>query len=130
MRIQKVIKAIRKEGDWYVIPEGINKITLIRQYGYKYPKIISFSLVASGKGLYLEHPNYKFISVVSHFKSVQNDIRLSLNKTYLSSIIRTLKRTGVWQSVMNKNFLKVNDNNPKSNKGKVRNELKNLLAKI
>jgi len=129
MRIQNVISAMRKEKGWHAIKsESRGKIILAKQFGIKSPKQITLILTYS-KGKYLlEHPNYEYMNRISHFKSVKKEIRLSLNKTYLSSIIRALKRAGVWPLILNQNFLRVNDNNRKSNKGKVGRELARLLS--
>ena len=128
MKIQDVISAVRKEKGWHAIKSEFGKIILARQFGVKSPKMITLILGYS-KGKYtLEHPNYEYMNRISHFKSVQKEIRLSLNKTYLSSIIKTLKRAGVWPLILNQNFLRVNTNNRKSNKGKVKRELARLLA--
>jgi len=126
MKKSEVIKALRMEKFWSVIPSG-NRITLVREFGIQVRKTVSFSLVSKKEGFYLEHPSYVFVSTISHFKSVQEDVRFSLNKTYLSSTIKMLKRSDVWPHIVNKNFIEVNDNNKKSHKGRVGNELKNLL---
>ncbi len=128
--MQKVIEVMRKEKGWHaVMSETRNKIILARQFGIKSKKYISLVLTYSKGNYILEHPNYEYMNRIAHFKSVQKDIRLSLNKTYLGSIIHALKRAGVWPYIMNKNFLRVNDNNSKSDKGKVRRELAGLLSK-
>ena len=125
MKKNTVINRIRKEKGWIVRQKG-NTIICDRAYA---SRNIEFTLSPKGKGLYeIRHPNYLFISTVSHFKSVEDDIRLSLNKVYLRSIIRMLKRAGVWSCIINQNFLEVNDNNRKSNKGKVRRELQDLIG--
>lgn len=120
---------MRKERGWHAAKLDVRgKIIVAREFGIKYRKYISFILTYS-KGKYIiEHPSYEFISTVSHFSSVQKDKRLSLNKTYLASVIRTLKSAGVWPLILNQSFLRVNRNNPRSNKGKVKRELTNLLS--
>ena len=126
MNKQQIVKAMRDESGWNVVHDQ-NKILLVKEFGKKKVKAIAFSIVIDNKKLFLEHPKYEYISVVSHFRSIQRDVRLSLNKTYLTSIINTLKRAGIWKSIVNKDFLVVNDNNPKSNKGQVRKQLTSLL---
>jgi len=125
MNKNTVKRRISGEKGWLVRERG-EALVCTRAYT---GKNIEFSLVSLKKGMYeIQHPSYLFLSTVSHFKSVQEDVRLSLNKVYLRSVVRMLQRTGVWSSITNKNFLKVNDNNRKSNKGKVRNELADLLG--
>jgi hypothetical protein len=127
MNRAKVIKAMREQAGWNVVSEGSNKVMLVREYGKAKPKTIAFTLASSDGKLLLEHPSYEFISMISHFRSVNRDYRLCLNKTYLISIIRTLKRAGIWQHVVNKDFLVVNRDCKKSNKIDVRKQLAGLL---
>ena len=87
--------------------ETRGKVILARLFGIKKKRYISLVLTYSKGNYILEHPNYEYMNRIAHFKSVQNDIRLSLNKTYLGSIIHALKRAGVWPYIMNKNFLRV-----------------------
>lgn len=109
MKPKKVIEVMRKEKGWHaVLSEIPGKIILARQFGIK---------------------SRKYMNRVAHFRPVQKDIRLSLNKSYLGSIIYALKRAGVWPYIMNKSFLRVNTENAKSDKGKVRRELEGLLSK-
>lgn len=109
---------------WIVREVGKN-LVFNREYA---AKDVEFTLVPTGRGEYeIRHPSYVFISTVSHFRSAQKDVRLSLNKVYLRSAIRLLQRTGIWASVVNKDFLEVNTNNKKSNKRRVRTELMDLL---
>ena len=125
MKKSSIINRIKKEKGWIVRERGAN-IVCARAYT---ARNIEFTLIPAGKGFYnIMHPSYLFISTVSHFKSTQDDIRLSLNKVYLRSVIRMLKRAGIWSAIINQVFLEVNDNNRKSNKGKVRSELNSLLG--
>ena len=124
MTKQEVIDSIRKDGSWHVRVNG-DKIILDRVYCRK---PIEFSLKSLKDNKYeVEHPNYIFISSVSHFKAIKQDTRLSLSKSCLGSAIKMLKRNGIWLHVINRNFIQVNDNNRNSDKTKVNNELKSLL---
>lgn len=133
MTKQKALQSIRKEKHWNVMSSG-NRIIVVRNYGSRFSNSISFSLISKQMpvtkklGFFLEHPNYVFRNKISHFKSVKEDVRLSLNKAYLKSIISMLKKTGIWPFIINKNFLEVNNYNSRSDKGKVNHELKNLLT--
>ncbi len=89
MNKDTVIKRIKGEKGW-LVREKSKKIICTRTYA---ARNIEFSLIPIGGGKYeIRHPNYLFISTVSHFKSIEEDVRLSLNKVYLRSVIRTLKR--------------------------------------
>lgn len=126
MSKDKLIKLLRNERFWNVIPSG-NEIRLIRQFGLLNPKVIEFTLVSTKTGYEIKHPSYLFINKISHFRSVQKDTRLSLNKSYLISIINTLKNTGIWEHIVNRNFIQVNTINTRSDKSLVKDELKSLL---
>lgn len=128
MNRAKVLKALRTENTWHVVNDGKDAVLLAKQFGQKRPKVIQLTLTCTKEGIHIRHPNYEFKSTISHFCSVQKDIRLSLNKTFLTSIIRTLKETGLWEAVTNKDFLVVNKNNSKSNKNTVKRELGLLLS--
>ena len=127
MNRSKVMTLLRKDPTWHIAKEGKDGVKVLKQFGKGKPKVIAFVLVCVKDGVYLKHPSYDFVSTVSHFKAVQTDKRLSLNKTYLKSIIRSLKALGLWEAVVNKDFLEINKNNKKSDKGTVRKELYSLL---
>lgn len=126
--MQQVINSMRRQTGWHAVKSEIRgKVIVARQFGVKYPKFIQFILTYS-KGKYLlEHPNYEYVNRVAHFRSIKKEIRLSLNKTYLASVIGALRNAGVWPLILNQDFLKVNNRCKKSNKGKVEKELANLL---
>lgn len=125
-----VLKALQKDRELIISKsEKVkNEIEVIKIFGKANKKILLFKLVFTKKGIIIIHPNYEFHSTVSHFCSTQRDIRLSLNKAYLKSIIRSLKKIGVWEAVINKDFLQINKNNPKSNKAVINRELRKLLG--
>jgi hypothetical protein len=89
---------------------------------------IMFSHSGNTNHVTMFHPFYNFYSTISHFKSAYEDRRLSLNKNFLIKIIKEFKREGIWDVVINKDFLAVNDFNKKSSKAKIRTELKELLS--
>jgi hypothetical protein len=122
-----ILDRLRKEKGWVVRDLG-DKIALNRFYN---GKAIEFTLLYHNhKNQYMiQHPRYPYNSVVSHFKSTERDLRLSLNKVCLRAVIMLLKRTGIWALVVNRNFLQVNDNNHRSNKSTVAQELRELIAK-
>lgn len=127
MNRQKLYNILNKDNSWIVVKSGQNTLNIVKQFGKKTVKTINFSIVCLSKGLHIEHPEYSFKSTVSHFSAIKEDKRLSLNKTFLRSIILSLKKLGVWDSVTNKDFLQINKNNKKSDKSLVKKELKDLL---
>lgn len=129
MRVQQVVDAMRKQKHWTIRQFG-SSVSCSKIFGVKHAKVIQFRLVSEGNGTYtIAHPNYEFVNIIAHFKSVQKDIRLTLNKAILSSVICSLKSAKIWTCISNKGFLEVNDQNPKSNKSKVTKQLKELLQK-
>ncbi len=121
-------KKLSGEKSWLIINDGSDGVKVVKEFGIQKRKVIEFSLVCVSEGIYIKHPHYEFRSTVSHYCSTQKDIRLSLNKTFLSSIIKTLRKIGLWEAIVNKDFLQVNRDNSKSNKGVVKRELRRLLG--
>ena len=107
-----------------------DKIVFIKSFGgRKHARIITLAFEIVGEGKYrIVHPSYDFHSTASHFKAICEDKRLSLNKGYLTRIVKDLKRLKLWDFVENKEFLAPNDWNKNSNKAKIRSELKELLS--
>lgn len=124
MKMKDVVTAMRRQEGWHAVGSG-NEIILARQFSGRQ---ITLILKHSDGKYFLQHPSYEYVNKIAHFRSVEREIRLSLNKTYLSSIIKALRRAGVWHFIKNQNFLKVNNLNSNSDKGKVRRELKALLT--
>ena len=127
MNRKRILNKLSLEVTWLAIKSGGDSVKVVKQFGKAKIKIIEFVLTSVSEGIHIHHPNYEFISKVSHFCAVEKDIRLSLNKTFLSSIIKSLKKVGLWEAVVNKDFLKINKDNSKSNKKNVSHELKKLL---
>jgi hypothetical protein len=103
-----------------------DSVTAIRIFGKK-TLTIKFCESPRGGDYVIKHPSYSFVSVVSHFKSAQDNVRLCLNKSYLIKIVKEFKKEGVWPVVLNHNFLIVNDLNIKSDKKELKKLLESLL---
>lgn len=123
---EKIVSGMRKEKGWSVRHSG-QSILLTKIFGVKSARVIQLSLTFVNDKLDIEHPGYSFVNTCAHFKAKNPERRLSLNKAILKSIIHSLKRAGAWKYIQNKDFLLVNDQNKKSNKRKVKDELSNLL---
>jgi len=112
---------------WTVVNETI--LIFTRNFGgRKRGRSITITFSYSSDHIIIYHPSYSFHCTTSHFKSVHEDRRLSLNKNFLIKIIKEFKREGIWDVILNKDFLAVNDFNKKSSKAKIRTELKELLS--
>ena len=127
MTKQQIVDAIKKQPH-FITRLINNEIHISRKFGQKCIKVIDIVLKSNGNGKYfLTHPNYVFNCATSHFRSMQEDRRFTLNKTMLSSIIHSLKKANVWGHIENKRFLDVNNSNERSSKLQVTKELKELL---
>lgn len=128
MNRNRIFSFLKNEESWLAVKSGKDSIKVVKQFGKQKTKIIEFVLTSVVDGIHIHHPNYEFKSTVSHFRAVEKDIRLSLNKSFLSSIIKSLKKVSLWDAVVNKDFLRINKDNSKSNKKEVSMELKKLLG--
>jgi hypothetical protein len=91
-------------------------------------RIVTFILEKHSDGLYDIVPQgYEFTSVLSHWDYVGGERRQARNKGIITSFIRTLKEVQMWDFIKNQNFVKINENNKKSNKKKVTSELTELF---
>jgi hypothetical protein len=75
---------------------------------------------------HLVFPSYVFISSISHFTSTEDEMRYCRNKVLLLNVLRTLKETGAWTYIVNKQFVKVNNYNENSNKEELQEMLKGI----
>lgn len=91
---------------------------------------ITAKLISIGSKYKLIFPNYIFHSSISHFAPAEDEKRMCRNKKVLISIIETLKKTGMWEYVENKDFLVVNKHNFKSDKNLLKHDLKKLKSNL
>jgi hypothetical protein len=127
MNRSKTFKSLGEEKTWNIIKTDFDAIKVIKKFGRKKPRIIEFKIICEEKDLHFKHPNYTFRNVTSHFSPIIDEKRISLNKTFLKSIIKSLKKVGVWQRIVNKEFIQLNENNPRLDQRSVTEELRFLL---
>ena len=120
-----IIKELQKESRWIVRPRSAGNIELIKTC-YGKPIFITLRNMNGGK-YQLEFPSYIFNSAVSHLKPSIDELRFCRNKVMLLGLIKALKRTRVWELVINKDFVVINDKNKKSDKDQIRAELKKVI---
>jgi len=120
-----VIAKLRRYGRW-LVDGSANHIEMSRRVG---KQACTVRLDRSEEGYSIQPVTYSFRSASSHFDYVLQEERWARNKHAFRSLIKTLKQCGVWGLVANKNFIHINDNNKQSKKGKVKDELMDLLRK-
>lgn len=125
MRVTKkrAVEALTNEKHW-LVREVSGGIELVRNIS---GKAVTVTLRSNGHGQYdLVFPSYIFQSTISHFSPSRAEVRFCRNKQLLFSLIKVLKRSAAWKFISNKEFMVVNDQNPKSNKKDLKSQLKNL----
>lgn len=62
----------------------------------------------------IQAPDQRFYSKISHYDYRSAERRWVRNKEYLFSLIKDLKKSGLWEYVLNKDFFIVNSFNKKT----------------
>ena len=121
---RSLIANLQMKGPWLTTGTD-HQITMTKKFGHQ---IVSFILEKHLDGLYTIVPNgYVFQSTVSHWDYVDEERRLSRNKNIITSFVRALKDVKMWDYITNQDFVRVNNKNKKSNKGKVETQLAELI---
>ena len=123
------IASLQRDGHWLVSGWSSTQMILTKVIGGKHGVAASVLLEANRSGMYTVSPaTYAFRSTLSHFDYPTEEERRIRNKAMFKSLIRTLKRVGIWEGVENKDtFVRINHQNKKSNKNKLRHELSSFL---
>lgn len=72
----------------------------------------------------VQAPTYRYYSKISYYDFKTPEHRWIRNKDVLFSLIKNLKKCGLWNKISNKDFLMVNEYNPKVNFDKLSKMLK------
>jgi len=123
MTFTKVEKLLRDDGGWLVKRVG-QELQLIRTFS---GKAIVVRLCKAVGGYEILFPSYLFESKISHYAPVVDEIRFSRNKSIITSLVHYLQRTGIWDNIVNKHFVKINRKNKRSDKDVLTGEIKELL---
>lgn len=121
---QAVISRLLSQRYFSVATQG-EDLVLIRNFGGRPLKLI-LENVDKGK-FWVYPPTYYFYSTTSHFDYMEEENRYSRRKTTITSIVRKLKESGVWDLIENKNFFRVNNNNKSMDRDKVYKEYNRVL---
>jgi hypothetical protein len=102
---------------------------LTKKFGKKLSKVVSVDIEKERDNMYVIAPiDYAFRSTISHFDYTGEEHRWARNKGFLKCLINSLKQAKIWDLIKNKDtFISVNTNNPKSNKAKIREQLRSIL---
>ncbi len=99
-------------------------LILYKTYGGRQIRI---TLKKNDKGLFSMQSSYDYINRISHFTYSQSESRFNRNKVIIKSIVKYLKRSGVWQFV-DKSFLVLNENNSRLTSKRKRDLMEELRA--
>lgn len=124
--LDESIKTLKRERSWLVRQKGKN-IELVRNINGR-PIFITLEKNGPGNKFHLVFPSYIFHSHNAHFGPSTNEVRMCRNKALLRSLIKTLKKSAVWDMIDNQGFLIVNGDNSKSDKKTLKKELKELYG--
>jgi len=120
------IAKLKHDGRW-LVTHSHDQIQLTRSLN---GRVNSVLLERTKGGQYDIRPvKYDFRSPISHFDYMVEEDRWARNKALFTSLIKTLKKVGMWEEFIanKKTFIRVNDNNKKSDKGKLGKVLSQLL---
>lgn len=121
-RLQKVKTKVR-----WLVSHTSTEIILVRRFGKNVAKVV-LTMVSSGK-YQITPSRYEFKSTVSHWDYPIPEERWMRNKNCFKSLILSLKKAGVWEHIIDHDhFIKVNNQNEKSNKGNVAKQLSSLMS--
>lgn len=119
-----------KKDRWLIksVVEG-KPLIFYKEFGKNNVKVIKISLVTEGDMLRLVPPNYEHVCRTSYFQSSDGpEERMTLNRVYLESTIRSLKNSGFWDRIVNKEFLIVSEDNKRLNRTVARKILKEMIS--
>ncbi len=119
---------LRRDKTWLINEDQDGNVVMTKEF-YGRPVKIRLVKIAS-KEYHLIFPSYIFRSKISHFTSVENEMRFCRNKVLLFQVLRTLKHTGASQYIQNKQWLKINGDNEDADKNELKEELHNFITGI
>jgi hypothetical protein len=122
---RSVITRLQHHGRW-LVDASPSHIRLTKTVGNQACSVI---LERQGSEYVIKPVTYPFKSVVSHFDYNQQEERWARNKNAFKALVQTLKKCEIWGDITNQDFIQINENNKKSKKTKVKNELSELLGK-
>ena len=119
-----LVDQLRKEKHWLLEKVSRDEIRLARTIN---GRPVTIRLLKIGDKYRVVFPSYIFQSRISHFAPMEEELRNCRNRAILISLIKLLRRSAIWEYVINQDFMTVNRYNEKSNKRKLRKELRELI---
>lgn len=104
--LKSLAKTLRNERFW-LVGEKATKIELTRTVGDRVVTVELTPGTTAGK-VHLSFPSYLFQSRISHWAPKEEEVRLTRNKSILTSLVKTLRRSAAWKVIENKDFVQVN----------------------
>lgn len=89
-------------------------------------KPIKLTLTCTKNGVIVKPPKYVFVSTNSWFDYPDLEERFSRDKKVLGDFVKRLKKLGIWQHIVNKNFFSVNTKNKKLNRDKAAKAMREM----
>jgi len=121
--VSSALDRLKKEKYWLCRASG-SKVHLSRMMS---GKAINLLLTKNSRGKFnIQFPAYLFTSKISHFGPSQDEYRFCRNKALLFSLMGALKRSAVWNLIDNKDFIVVNNDNPRSDKRSLKKKLRTV----
>jgi hypothetical protein len=106
----------------------IAKYPIIEIYILEQKRNILFNLYyIHDQYLEIQVPTYQYLPRISHYDFKKKESRWVRNKGIIFSFVRDLKYCGLWNFVINKDFLIINENNEFFDKDKAIDNLKKVL---
>jgi len=123
-----LIDRLRQEKYWLLEKASPNEIRLAKSIS---GRVVTIRLLRTSHNKYrVVFPSYLFVSRISHFAPTEEEHRNCRNKTILTSLVKVLKHSLVWDYVENHDFMTINEHCKKSNKSQLQEELEALLKPI
>mgnify|MGYP003577541567 CR=1 FL=1 len=121
--LRGVTEIVNSEGKWFSAIKG-DRLRITRNFG---AKTVELDLELRGEKLHVDFPRYTFQSKTSHYVPTHHvEKRFILRKTVLFSVLRCLRRSGIWDLLDSESqtLIKVNKLCAKSDKDLLASQLR------
>jgi hypothetical protein len=122
----KALDEMVKSQRFAVSRQGNGDIILTKMVA-KRPVSVLLRAAEKRKGYWIEPPEREFTCTYSHFDYSQPEMRFVRRKTLMMHLVAQLRETNLWQFILNKGFVVVNEANSKMNKRVVRDQFNKMV---
>jgi hypothetical protein len=127
---QDVVAALQEEGDFIVAEHSHGRIVLLlpwTRHGSR--DMTKFCLLQNSSGWFLEPAKKPVRYRTSHYDYPETEERFCRDKGHIVAFIKRLKRSRVWEIIINRDsFIQLNKNNGSIDKRVIGKELRDLLG--